>query len=92
MNIYVTRLIPEDGIKMLQDAFGVENVEINPDDRVLTRAELLEKVKGRDGIVCLLTDTIDSEVMDAAGPLNFIHIHKYVFVKAINFIVIFFVC
>ncbi len=68
MNIYVTRLIPEDGIKMLQDAFGVENVEINSDDRVLARAELLEKVKGRDGIVCLLTDTIDSEVMDAAGP------------------------
>jgi glyoxylate reductase len=29
---------------------------------------LLEKVRGKDGILCLLTDTIDREVMEAAGP------------------------
>jgi glyoxylate reductase len=33
----------------------------------LTRAELLEKVKGRDGLLPLLTDRIDGEVMEAAG-------------------------
>jgi len=51
---------------MLREKYG--NIEVNPDDRVLTRDELLEKVKGRDGVLCLLTDTIDGEVMDAAGP------------------------
>jgi lactate dehydrogenase-like 2-hydroxyacid dehydrogenase len=39
---------------------------VNPDDRVLTRAELLSKVKGRDAVLCLLTDEIDAEVLDAA--------------------------
>ncbi|HHV80820.1 MAG: D-glycerate dehydrogenase [Dictyoglomi bacterium] len=44
------------------------DVEVNPYDRVLTREELLQAVKGRDGILCLLTDKIDAEVFDAAGP------------------------
>lgn len=66
MNIYVTRRIPEVGLKMLEQAFG--KFEMNPDDRVLTREELLEKVKGRDGVIPLLTDRIDDEVMEAAGP------------------------
>lgn len=65
-NIYVTRAIPEGGLKMLRDKFG--SFEMNPDDRVLTRAELIEKVKGRDAVLCLLTDTIDDEVLAAAGP------------------------
>jgi len=44
------------------------DVEVNPYDRVLTREELLQAVKGRDGILCLLTDKIDAEFFDAAGP------------------------
>src|SRR3989339_672732 len=66
MNIYVTRRIPETGLKMIEEKFG--KFEMNPDDRVLTREELLEKVKGRDAVLCLLTDTIDDAVMEAAGP------------------------
>ncbi len=62
-NIYVTRLIPEEGIDLLKATCVVE---INPHDRPLTREELLEKVKNRDGILCLLTDKIDAEVFDAA--------------------------
>jgi lactate dehydrogenase-like 2-hydroxyacid dehydrogenase len=34
----------------------------------LSRAELKEKIKGRDAVISLLTDTIDGEVLDAAGP------------------------
>ncbi len=32
-----------------------------------SRAELLQHVQGVDGVLCLLTDKIDGEVMDAAG-------------------------
>ncbi|MBA4336935.1 D-glycerate dehydrogenase [bacterium] len=67
-NIYVTRLIPEKGLNMLREAFGESSIEINPNDRVLTREELLEKVKGRDAILSLLTENMDGAVMDAAGP------------------------
>lgn len=64
-DVYVTRRIPEPAIELLRQQF---DVEVNPDDRVLTREELLEKVKDRDAVLCLLTDSIDSEVFDAAGP------------------------
>jgi glyoxylate reductase len=41
---------------------------MNPEERVLSRTELLAKIKGCDAILSLLTDKIDSEVLDAAGP------------------------
>jgi glyoxylate reductase len=64
-NIYVTRRLPEAAMALLEKKF---QIECNPHDRVLQRPELLEKVKGRDGILPLLTDRIDTEVMEAAGP------------------------
>ncbi len=64
-NVYVTRMLPEPAIELLRENC---QVEINPEDRVLTRKELLEKVKGRDAVLCLLTDTINEEVMEADGP------------------------
>ena len=63
--VYVTRAIPEANIAALRAEF---EVEVNPDDRALTKEELKEKIRGRDAVVSLLTDTIDGEVLDAAGP------------------------
>jgi len=63
-NVFVTRLVPEPGMKVLRR--NCERMDVNPQDRVLTREELLEGVRGRDGVLCLLTDTIDAEVFDAA--------------------------
>ncbi|MFH1616506.1 MAG: D-glycerate dehydrogenase [Planctomycetota bacterium] len=64
-NVYVTRILPEKAINLLKKTC---NVEINPDDRMLARKELLQKVKGKDAVLCLLTDKIDDEVFAAAGP------------------------
>ena len=65
--VFLTRPIPEAGEKLLHQAFPL--LKFNPgDDYVLSRTELLNAVKGMDGIVSLLTDKIDPEVMDAAGP------------------------
>ncbi len=66
MKIYVTRPIPEAGLDLLRQTYP--NFEMNTDDRVLTRRELLAKVKGREGLLSLLTDQIDGELLDAAGP------------------------
>ncbi len=65
-NVYVTRMIPEAGIEHLKA--HCDKVEINPDDHVLEPGELLEKVKGRDAVLCLLTDIINDQVYEAAGP------------------------
>ncbi len=45
---------------------AVDLVDINPEDRPLRREELLAGVAGRDAVLCLLTDRIDGEVLDAA--------------------------
>ena len=65
-NVYVTRRIPQPGLEILEAA--CDRVEVNPEDRYLTREELLRAVRGRDGVLCLLTDVIDDEVLAAAGP------------------------
>lgn len=64
-NIYVTRRIPEIGLKLLREKFG--KFDMNEEDRVLTQEELKKAAAGRDGVLCLLTDKIDASVYDAAG-------------------------
>lgn len=62
--VYITRRIPDEAIGLLERHF---DVEVNPEDRVLLREELLEKVKGKDAVLCLITDNIDKDVIEAAG-------------------------
>lgn len=64
--IFVTRQIPGDHLEKLKTA-GHE-VVISEFDRPLTGEELVAKVKGADALLCLLTDRIDGDLMDAAGP------------------------
>jgi D-3-phosphoglycerate dehydrogenase len=63
--VFVCRPIPEDGISMLRKR-GFD-VEVNPEDRVLSKEELKEKIAGCDAVLALLSDKIDGEVLDAAG-------------------------
>lgn len=64
--IFVTRKIPGEHLEKLKSA-GYE-VEISEFDRPATPEEMVEKVKGVDALLCLLTDRIDGDLMDAAGP------------------------
>jgi len=63
--VFVTRIIPDAGLRLVQAACDVDlwTNELPP-----PRAALLARVAGVDGLLCLLTDRIDGEVMDAAGP------------------------
>ena len=63
--VLITREIPEVGPKMLEAA-GFE-VEVAPQDGVIDRKVLLEKVAGVDAILPMLTEKIDDELLDAAG-------------------------
>ncbi len=62
--IFVTRELPHEAMALLETNF---DVTCNPHNRVLSREELLEGVTGKAGILSLLTDTMDGEVMDRAG-------------------------
>lgn len=61
--IYVTRRIPEAGLELLRREY---EVEVSPHDRPLTRQEFLDAIRGRDGVICLLTDKVDAEAFEAA--------------------------
>lgn len=63
--VFVTSKIPEQGLKILFENF---DVQVSDYDGLIPKKILLEKVKGIDGLLCLLADTIDKEVMEAAGP------------------------
>jgi glyoxylate reductase len=66
--VFVARRIPDDGLEVLYTAFGRENVAVFSEDRPITRAELLEHVQGVEGLLPILTDRVDAEILDAAGP------------------------
>jgi len=63
--IFITRPIPRPGIGLILEHF---QPEIWSSDLPPTRDELMNKVHGVDGLLCLLTETVDAELMDATGP------------------------
>ena len=67
--VFLTRRIPQPGSDILEKNC---EVRVNPYDRALTKEELIEEVKGIDGLLCLLTDTIDREIMDVNPGLRII--------------------
>lgn len=64
--IFITRLIPDLGLDLVKEHFP--SADIWTHDLPPTREQLLENVRGVDGLLCLLTERIDAELMDAAGP------------------------
>jgi glyoxylate reductase len=63
--VYATRRILEPALSMLLKEC---NVVLNNKDRPPTRKEILKNIRNKDGILCMLSDKIDAEVMAAAGP------------------------
>jgi glyoxylate reductase len=64
--IFVTRKIPGKALDKLTSS-GHE-VEVSAFDRPLSEEELLEKGKGVDALLTLLTDRVNGDVVDAIGP------------------------
>lgn len=62
--VFVTRIIPDQGLDLVREfcEADVWEGELPP-----PREEILRRVQGMDGLLSLLTDKIDGEVMDAAG-------------------------
>ncbi len=48
------------------------DVEVNHSDEPPSKSEIMQKIKGKDGLLCLLTDTIDQETMDSDPKLKVI--------------------
>ncbi len=67
LKIFVTRLIPKAGLDLL---YGFAELRIWQEEVPPPREVLLEEAGEVDGLLSLLTDTIDAELMDAAPRLK----------------------
>jgi glyoxylate reductase len=62
--VYITRDVVGPAIPMISSEC---DIILNTKSRPPTRGELLKDVRGVNAILCMLSDKIDAEVMDAAG-------------------------
>ncbi len=63
--VFVTRLIPDAGLSRITAAC---DADVWTDRLPPSRDELLKRVQGCEGLLTLLTEAVDAELMDAAGP------------------------
>ncbi len=63
--VYVTRKLPDAVETRMRELF---DAELNIDDRPRTKDELIEAVRSVDVLVPTVTDRIDAEVIEEAGP------------------------
>jgi glyoxylate reductase len=63
--VFVARHIPEAGLRPIQESC---EADVWQDELPPPRDVLLRSVAGCDGVLTLLTDRVDAEFLDAAGP------------------------
>ncbi len=67
--VLLTGRLPEEIMQSLTEKFILE---ANGEDRPLERHNLLEGINGKDGLISMITDCIDEEVLDKAANLKMI--------------------
>ncbi len=67
--VFVTRKISREAMDLIESEC---QTFVNPHDRVLSREELAEAGKDIEGLLCLLTDPIDAELIDKMPCLKII--------------------
>ncbi|KAI9460763.1 hypothetical protein HD554DRAFT_1557824 [Boletus coccyginus] len=65
--VVVCRNLGPDVMPLLESRHDLELV-IWPEDRACDRKWLLENISGATGVIVMLTDKVDSELLDKAGP------------------------
>jgi glyoxylate reductase len=69
LKIYVTRQLPERGLKIIRKYF---DTEVWPEYAPPPKKTIIEKAKNADALSTLLSDKIDAEVFDAAPKLKIV--------------------
>ena len=67
--VFLTRELPPKAMQRLQET---TELEYNKEDRVLSKEEIIKGIQDKDVLLCLLTDAIDGEIMDANPNLKVI--------------------
>jgi len=67
--VLLTRALPQQGMTLLEQNF---ELEVNPADEVMPHVRIIDSIADKQGLVCLLTDNIDSRVINRASSLRII--------------------
>ncbi|HLW20658.1 MAG TPA: D-glycerate dehydrogenase [Cyclobacteriaceae bacterium] len=67
--VFLTRKLPDEVMERLMEE---TELEVNPEDRVLSKEEIINGIKGKDALLCLLTDKIDEEVLSSNPRLKIV--------------------
>jgi len=67
IRVFATGLLPK---PVREKLLRFADTRIRESEKAMAKEELLEEVKDRNAIVCLVGDTIDAQVMDAAPDLK----------------------
>ncbi|MDE2038999.1 MAG: D-glycerate dehydrogenase [Elusimicrobia bacterium] len=65
--VLVTRAIPEEAFALLEKHFKLERYDKHA---AMPRALLLRRIRDKDGLLCILTDKVDVELLEAAPRLK----------------------
>lgn len=68
-SVVITRILPQSAMDMVTAEC---DADINEEDVRYSKKKLMERVKGKEGMICLLTDEIDAEVVEACQGMKVI--------------------
>ncbi|KAJ1722941.1 hypothetical protein LPJ53_002694 [Coemansia erecta] len=66
--VLVTRQLPSQAQARLESLSDELTIRQHKSTSPISRQDLLDGIKGADGLICLLSEKIDSELLEAAGP------------------------
>ena len=66
-SIFISNVLPQEAIRLIPKDI---TVEFNDTDQPLPKAELVRRLKGKDGLICHIISTVDEEVFAAAPGLK----------------------
>lgn len=68
-SIFITGRIPEIAYTKLSERY---DVTMNRADRPLSKEQIIEGIKGKDGVLCILSDKMDREIIESNPDLKII--------------------
>jgi glyoxylate reductase len=69
MKVLVTGIIPDEVMSLIKEEHEVES---NEDDHPIARDRLLQGVQDKEGLLCMITDEVDEELVDKAPRLKMV--------------------
>src|SRR5213594_1173604 len=66
-NVFISNNLPQDSVGLIPRS---HSLDYNDSDAPLSKAELISRLKGKDGLICHILSAIDDEVLAAAPTLK----------------------